>query len=134
MLRNLLAVLAGLVLGSVVNMALIMTGGSILPPPEGADVSSMESLKATMHLFDARHFLFPFLGHAIGTLAGACVAAWISTDKKIMMATIIGAFFLIGGIMNAISLPAPNWFIVSDLVLAYVPMAWMGYLLARRLA
>lgn len=29
--------------------------------------------------------------------------------------------------------PAPLWFSVSDLVLAYLPMAWLGHGLATRL-
>lgn len=131
MLRNFLGVLAGLVTGSVVNMALIMIGGSVIPPPEGADVTSMEGLKASLHLFETRHFLFPFLAHAVGTLVGAYVAARISVDRKMMSALVVGAFFLMGGIMNVMSLPAPAWFNATDLVLAYVPMAWLGYLLAR---
>ncbi|MEZ5032606.1 MAG: hypothetical protein R2787_14540 [Saprospiraceae bacterium] len=41
-----------------------------------------------------------------GYTGRAYVAARISTDKKMMMALIIGAFFLMGGIMNVMSLPA----------------------------
>ena len=74
-LRNILAVIGGMLVGSVVNMGLIMVSGYIIPPPEGADVTTMEGLAATMHLFEPRHFIFPFLAHAFGTLAGAWLAA-----------------------------------------------------------
>ena len=73
-IRNVLAVIAGLIVGSIVNMGIIAISGSIIPPPEGADVTTMEGLKATMHLFEPRHFIFPFLAHALGTLAGAIIA------------------------------------------------------------
>ena len=73
--RNILAVIAGIVLGSVVNMGLITIGPSVVAPPEGVNVNDMESLKSSMHLFQPKHFIFPFLAHAIGTLAGAFVAA-----------------------------------------------------------
>ncbi|RMG38369.1 MAG: hypothetical protein D6732_05390, partial [Methanobacteriota archaeon] len=66
-LRNVIAVLAGLILGSVVNMGLITLGSSVIPPPPGVDVTDMESLKSSMHLFEPRHFIFPFLAHALGT-------------------------------------------------------------------
>jgi hypothetical protein len=56
-----IAVVAGLVLGSAVNMGLIMTSGLIIPPPNGVDVADMESMQASMHLFEPRHFVFPFL-------------------------------------------------------------------------
>ena len=50
-LRNVLAILAGLVLGSGVNMALIALGPSLVPPPAGVNVRDAESLRAGMHLF-----------------------------------------------------------------------------------
>ena len=39
--KNILAVIAGCVLGSAVNMGIIMVSGSIIPPPDGADVTTM---------------------------------------------------------------------------------------------
>jgi len=125
-LRNILAVLAGIVGGSAVNMGLIMVSGSIIPPPEGVDPASMESLKASMHLFEAQHFIFPFLAHALGTFAGAFLAALIAASHKMKFALAMGVFFLIGGIANTFMLPSPTWFTILDLVAAYIPMAWLG--------
>ena len=124
-LRNTLAVVAGFVAGSIVNMGLIMVGGQVVPPPAGGDVSSMEAPAATMHLFEPRHFLFPYLGHALG-------AALIASTHKVAMAYVVGALFLCGGIANVVMLPAPLWFEVLDLVTAYLPMAWLGARLATR--
>lgn len=59
-LKNILAVVTGAVIGSVVNMSIITMSGSVIPPPEGADVTTMEGLKASMHLFQPKHFLMPF--------------------------------------------------------------------------
>lgn len=73
-LRNVLALIVGLVIGSIVNMGLITVSGHTIPPPAGADVTTSEGLKAAMHLFEPKHFVFPFLAHALGTLAGAAVA------------------------------------------------------------
>lgn len=125
-IRNILAVIGGLVLGSAVNMGLIMISGSIIPPPEGVDASNMESLKAGMHLFQAKHFIFPFLAHALGTLFGALIASLIAANNKLTFALVIGAFFLIGGIVNVFMLPSPVWFTILDLALAYIPMSWLG--------
>lgn len=50
-LRNILAVIAGAVLGSVANMCLVTIGPSLIPPPEGAVVTTLEGLKASLHLF-----------------------------------------------------------------------------------
>ena len=126
MLKNILAVVLALVLGGSVNMGLIMVSGSIIPPPEGIDPTNMESLKASMHLFEAKHFIFPFLAHALGTLVGAFIAAKVASTRKMTFALVIGGFFMLGGITNAFLLPAPIWFIALDIVLAYLPMAWLG--------
>jgi hypothetical protein len=126
MLKNILAVVLALVLGGSVNMGLIMVSGSIIPPPEGIDPTNMESLKASMHLYEAKHFIFPFLAHALGTLVGAFIAAKVASSRKMTFALVIGGFFMLGGITNAFLLPAPIWFIALDIVLAYLPMAWLG--------
>jgi hypothetical protein len=125
-LRNILAVLGGLVLGSAVNMGIIMISGSVIAPPEGADMTSSEGLKASMHLFQPKHFLLPFLAHALGTFAGAWLASLVATTRKILFALGIGVFFLIGGLINVITLPSPAWFTATDLMVAYLPMAWLA--------
>ncbi|MBK6543956.1 MAG: hypothetical protein WAS55_13835 [Saprospiraceae bacterium] len=125
-LRNILAVVVGAILGSVVNMGFIMVSGSIIPPPDGADVTTMEGLKASMHLFQPKHFIFPFLAHAFGTFVGAFIAAKMAIRQKMIYAMGIGVFFLIGGITNIFMLPSPIWFTVLDLVVAYIPMAYIA--------
>jgi len=70
-LRLILAVVAGVVIGDVVNMALIAVSGHVIAPPPGG----------------------------------------------------IGAVAMI---------PAPLWFSVLDLLLAYLPAAWLGHWLVAR--
>jgi len=129
-IRNILAVIAGIVVGSTVNMGLVTIGPAVIPPPEGTDITSMEGLKASMHLFGPQNFIFPFLAHALGTLAGAWLAALIASSHKLKFALAIGVFFLIGGIVNVLMLPSPVWFTLLDLVVAYIPMGWLGGKLA----
>jgi hypothetical protein len=129
--RNILAVLAGLVAGSVVNMGIIMISGSIIPPPEGVDNTTAEGLKAGMHLFQPIHFLFPFLAHALGTFVGAFLAALIAASRKMWFAMAIGGFFMAGGIMSILMLPSPLWFTIVDLAGAYLPMAYFAGKLAN---
>lgn len=125
-LRNILAVVAGIVVGSCVNMGIIMISGSVIPPPAGADVTTTEGLKAAMHLFEPKHFLMPFLAHALGTLAGALVAATVAATHKMKFAMAIAVFFLAGGIASVFMLPSPVWFSITDLVLAYLPMGYLA--------
>lgn len=130
-LRSITAVVAGVVLGSVVNMALVAVSGHVIPPPPGVDMTTAEGLQAGMPLLEPRHFIFPFLAHALGTLAGAFVAARISRAHKLVSAGMVGAVFLVGGIVASTMIPAPAWFIAVDLIGAYLPFAWLGHWLAR---
>ncbi len=131
-LKNALAVIVGIIAGSVANMALVVVGPAIIPPPDGVDVTNMESIRSSLHLFEFKHFVFPFLAHALGTLAGAYLAVVMSASRGMAAAMVVGGFFLIGGIINAVSIASPTLFAVVDLVGAYIPMAWIGARLAGR--
>jgi hypothetical protein len=133
LLRNVLALLAGIAIGGGVNMALITLSPSLIPPPAGVDVNSAESLSKAMHLFEPRHFIMPFLAHAVGTLAGALAAYLIAASYKAQIAYVIGAVFLCGGVAASFMIPAPTWFIALDLLAAYLPMAWLGIQIGTRM-
>ena len=125
-IKNIISVIAGVILGSIVNMGIITISGSIIPPPDGADVTTMEGLKASMHLFQPKHFILPFLAHALGTFAGAFLAGLLAVNHKMKFALGIGVFFLVGGIANIFMLPSPIWFTILDLVGAYIPMGYFA--------
>ena len=133
LLRNVLALLAGIAIGGVVNMALITLSPSLIPPPAGVDVNSAESLSKAMHLFEPWHFIMPFLAHAVGTLAGALAAYLIAASYKAPFAYVIGVVFFCGGVAASFMIPAPTWFIALDLLGAYIPMAWLGVQIGTRM-
>ncbi len=128
--RNVLAVVLGIVIGSVVNMGIINVGSAVVPLPDGADVSTMEKLRESMKLFKPINFLVPFAAHALGTLVGAFVAAKLASGDPMRFAIGISCFFLLGGVTAVLMAGAPLWFNVTDLLLAYVPMGYLGGFLA----
>lgn len=130
--RNSLAIIIGFITGSIVNMALVTIGPQIIPLPPEVDMTDPSKLAATIHLLEPRHFLFPFLAHALGTLVGALLAYLLAASHQALFARIVGALFLAGGIVASRMIPAPMWFIVLDLAVAYLPMAWAGVWLGRR--
>ncbi len=134
-LKNVLAVVCGIVVGNIVNMGLITMSPRVIAPPAGVDPAHMESLKENIGRFGPQHFVMPFLAHALGTLAGAFVAAKLAASRQLGIALGIGAVFLLGGIAMAVMLPAPMWFEACDIIVAYLPMGWLGWKLAghRRL-
>lgn len=130
--RTVLALVVGLAIGGGVNMALILAGPSLIPPPSGVDMTTTEGLQAGIHLLEPKHFVMPFLAHALGTLVGALVGALIAGANRSLVAYAIGGLFFCGGVAASMMIPAPAWFIVLDLVAAYLPMAWLGLSLAKR--
>ncbi|SVC66066.1 uncharacterized protein METZ01_LOCUS318920 [marine metagenome] len=119
-ITNILVLLGGCVSGSVVNMGLIIAGNQLIPMADG-----MNPMDATM--WEIRYFIFPFLAHAIGTLSGAFIVAKYTVSYHMILAICIGIFFLLSGISMVFIMPAPVWFIVADLSLAYIPMGWYGW-------
>ena len=131
--RLIVAVPLGFIAGSVVNMAIVVVGPILIPPPPGVDMSTMESLAETIHLMGPVNFMAPFLAHALGTLSGVFATCLIASARRNLLAGIMAVLFLAGGIAASTMIPAPLWFIATDLLLAYVPMAWLGLLLANRI-
>lgn len=124
-LKNILAVVLGWLLGSIVNMALVFAGHAVFPI-EGVDPNDVEAMAEVMPTLGSEYFVFPFLAHAIGTLVGAFIAAKIAATYKMTFALVIGGIFLLGGIWVSTMIPAPTWFTATDLIIAYIPMAWLG--------
>jgi len=123
--KNILAVIAGWFGGSVINMALIKLGHKTFPI-EGVDINDMNAMAEVMPTLDANYFIFPFLAHALGTLVGAIIAGLVAVNNKMKFSLAIGVLFLLGGIMINYMLPGPTWFAALDILLAYIPMAWIG--------
>ncbi len=128
-LRNTLAVIAGIVVGSVINMAIITVGPILIPPPEGVDMSDTEKFAENLRLLQPANFIAPWLAHALGTLFGALIAAKVATGHKMKFALGIGGFFLLGGILMVSLVGGPVWFAVLDLIGAYLPMGFLGGML-----
>ena len=131
--KNILAIIIGWFIGSFVNMGLIETGHTLIPI-EGLYPNDMNALAKVMPTLSAKYFIFPFLAHALGTLVGAIVAGWIAASHKMKFSLVIGALFLLGGIAISFMLPAPIWFTACDIIVAYIPMAFIGGKIAKKSA
>ncbi len=132
MVRNILAVIAGFVIGSVVNMLVLAAGHLIMPPPTGFDGSSMEGVASTINLLRPIDFIVPFLAHSLGPFAGVLSAMYIASSSRKVIAALLGVLFLVGGIVANIMIPAPMWYRILDVTLAYIPMAYLAWKASRK--
>jgi hypothetical protein len=131
-LRNILAVIAGLFIGGIVNAGIITLGSDLIAPPVGVDPNDIASIKAHADQYGIRHFIVPFLAHGLGTLVAAFIVTKIAISNQKKLSYIVAAFFLIGGAMMAFMLPEFWIYSIFDLLFAYFPMAILGWSLAGK--
>jgi hypothetical protein len=131
-IRNIIGVISGVLIGLCVNLFIVELGPTFFPLPEGVNITTEEGLKAGMSLMQPEHFIAPFLAHAIGTLVATFIAALIVVSRKKNITNFIAVLFMTGGAIEVATLPSPMWFNLLDLIMAYMPMGMLGYWLATR--
>jgi len=131
-LKNVLAVIAALVAGYIANMGLIMLGPNIVPLPEGMVPEDPASIKEHMGNFSFGNFFMVWLAHAAGSFVSAFVVTKLAANNSRTFALAIGALWLVGGIMMVNMVGGPTSFIIADLALAYLPMAYLGWIVAGK--
>lgn len=139
-LRNLFAGSAGALVSMPANMLLLgpmakLTGAPMLPePPAGAELAEVQAFYAPMiAAMEPIHFAGPILAHWNGAFVGALVAGLLTHNKSPWPPMLVAGFVMLGGIVMAIFTSSqPLWSMVLDLA-GYLPMGWLGMMLAHRL-
>ncbi|MFM8595466.1 MAG: hypothetical protein ACKOBN_00045 [Flavobacteriales bacterium] len=132
-MKSILLSILGLFIGAITNGLIVQLGTKLVSAPAGHDLSTEKGLVEAMPHMQPIHFLFPFLAHAIGSFIGAFFVSKMKVERSLIHSMAIGFAFLAGGVMMVISLPAtPLWFILTDLIFAYLPMAYLGYRLGQK--
>jgi len=127
MLGKIVAVVLGVVAGSVVNMMLVSVSQMAYPLPDAIDPNDLEALKAYVEAngMAAGALLIVLLAHSGGSLVSGVVCGVIAQRAWYLGATILGVIWMCGGMFMLTVLPSPTWFAVADTVL-YVPAALLG--------
>jgi hypothetical protein len=68
----------------------------------------------------------------VATFVGAFVAAILAASRKRILALLVCSFFLLGALANSLVIPSPQWYLFTDLLLAFLPMGWLAGRLADR--
>ena len=129
--RSVLFVLS-ILAGAMLNGAILNVGMHIIPPPEGFDMNNPDELAAAMEFMEAKHYITPFLSHALGTLLSSVCFYFFSKSQNKYLQFLIGGLFFSGGLYMVLILPAPWIFNLLDLGIAYFPMAYVGYRIGKR--
>ncbi|MEM7155293.1 MAG: hypothetical protein AAF799_20765 [Myxococcota bacterium] len=125
MIRNVIAVVVGLTVGMAINMALIMLNTAVLyPVPEGLDMYDNAQMNAYIATLPWQAFLIVIAAHISQSFTGAWTAARLGASKPMLLAMIVGALSLAGGIANMAQLDHPA-FMYIELPL-YIVVAWLA--------
>jgi hypothetical protein len=132
MLRNIISVITGLIVASVLIAVVTSVSHQIYSPPSDFNFRDKEALKELMNTLPKGALLFVILAHAVGSFGGGLTTSFIATKNRTQFTLITGGIILLMGIANLYMIPHPIWFMIAD-VLVYLPFAYLGGLLAIKL-
>ena len=125
LIRYILAVIVGLIIGMAVNMSLVMLNAKVLfPMPEGATMDDPEQLNAWVATLPTAAFFVVLAAHLGQSFVGAWVAARLGASEPMLLAMTVGLASLAGGIMAMMSIDGPTWMIVE--MPLYLVVAWLA--------
>ncbi|MBK7636720.1 MAG: hypothetical protein IPJ13_22465 [Saprospiraceae bacterium] len=123
--KNILVVILAIAAGMIAMMAGHQISNVILPPPEGMDVSNMESFVANAHKLTTGHWILALLSHAFGPLVSGFIVAKYSAAHHRQLLWIVAGAWIIAGVLNLMAIHHLLWFKIAD-ILMYVPMTFIG--------
>jgi len=129
-LRNFAALLVGMLVGSLLNMGVVMVNLSLLfPVPEGFDFNDVQQMAAYTQTLPALAFVVTIVAHSLQAFVGGWVAARLGASRPLVLAGAIGAITVAASIYNLAWLPAPDWMWVEVPLL--VVLSWRAGLMEQ---
>ena len=129
--RSALAVLAGMIVAGVLIAAVESVSSAIFPLPPGLDIHDHEAMRQHIDTLPIGAFLMVLAAWAIGSFGGSWVAARLATRARLVHGLIIGALFLLAGVLNMLMIPHP-WWMWAGGILALAGCSYLGARLAGR--
>lgn len=134
MLRNVGAVIVGLIIGNIWNIALIILNSTVFyPMPEGTSMDDPEKMKAYVASLPALGFVAVLAAHVGQAGIGGWIAARLGSSRPQLLAWIIGILTVLGAIYNQVDLQGPAWMWI-DVPLILAATWFVGRAEARRRA
>lgn len=114
-MRNGLAILGGLGVGSAVNMALITLNTAVLfPMPQGVSFDDKQAFADYIASLPATAYIMVFAAHYGQAVIGGALAAWLASSTM-NRSSVVGSCYAVGvltflaALINTATLPVPKW-------------------------
>jgi hypothetical protein len=128
-LRAALAVVAGVVVGFAVVMAVEMLSTMAFPLPEGVDPMDEAAMREVMEDIPAGAMAMVVLAWFLGTIAGVVTAIRLHPMRERWPSYVVAGLLAAATVANLVMLPHPLWMVVA------APLALVaGLMLGLRLA
>ena len=119
MVRNIIALIAGILVVGIVVGGLQYATSLLYPLPEGLDPfdpADAEALGEHMASMPVSAWMLAFASEIVGVFLGALAAGSIARDRKAVFVGALVVVGLAGSIMNWVSFSHPMWFIIGQLI------------------
>lgn len=123
--RNILAVLAGIVAGGIVISMIQAINSRLYPLPAGFDPANREMVRQHVASLPPLAFCVVLLSYAAGIPIAVFLAARLSATAPARQGVLIAAFFGAASVMNLLALPHPTWFWVANFAVLFFAL-WAG--------
>lgn len=124
MVRNIIAVIVGFVVGGIAVFLVESIGHQVYPIPAGLDLSKPEAIAEYVSKAPIGAILFVLIAQSAGSFIGGLITGLIAVAKA-PTAIIYGVLALAMAGLNAFLIPHPVWFLVPSLLLP-IPLALFG--------
>lgn len=135
MVRNIGALVAGVLTLGLVVITLQQISAMLHPLPEGLDPfapENAEAFRAHMSEMPPAAWIVAMLSEVLGALAGAFVAAWIGRSAPRAVSGAVVGLAVLGSVANWSSFPHPTWFVVGQLVLYPTALMLVWFWITKR--
>ncbi|MCK9451946.1 MAG: hypothetical protein M0Q90_09670 [Bacteroidales bacterium] len=130
MLRNIIALLAGIIFGMLTIASIEYLGQELFPNPVNLVLDEeMYTNDLAYEMIPLPSMLMVLLAYMLGSFIAGFTSAFISRLKS--LALISGFILLLGGLVNVLLIPHPLWFIIFSLAL-FIPFAFFGGFVAEK--
>ncbi len=131
MLRTILGIIAGIIVGVFVVALVEGIGHMIWPPPEG-DLKDPEYLKSIMHEIPFASKMSVIVAWGLGVFVGGVVARLVSRRYK-SAAWVVAAFILGAGVWTMTQIPHPLWMQINAVAVTIFGAVFANMVTKRKL-
>ncbi len=115
MLRDFVAVVAGIITAFLTIMLIDKIGHMIYPPPAGLDFADPEAIRPYLATLPIGAYLFIWASSVVGAFTGTLIACFAGAARTAILAAAVGGIVFAATVANFIWIPHPLWLSLATL-------------------